>query len=340
MTRTTRVRRVHLSAVLLCALLLFGWGLPAQAAGQTGEVSLDVAGQTRVMTVIRAGSVGESAPLIVLLHGGGQSMRKVLERGASGHWKTIAAREGALLIAPNGTAGGGKTDPGGDRQRWNDHRRVEASLASTADDVAFIRMLIEWAAREHGIDRERVYITGASNGGMMTYRMLIEAPELFAGGAAFIAGLPEGTPDVAPGSLDIRVFIANGTDDPLMPWTGGKVANVGRLARQNRGRVLSGADTKAWWVAAGGAAEAPVTSYLPDTVPGDGCRLKQEVFPARSPGGQAGGAVLFLTMESGGHYIPSPKNPAEPRPMAKRLLGLPCRDAEGAELAWAFWSAR
>ena len=55
-----------------------------------------------------------------------------------------------------------------------------------------IRQMIETMIVDHGIDRDRVFVTGLSAGGAMTSVMLATYPEVFAGGA-IIAGLPYGS---------------------------------------------------------------------------------------------------------------------------------------------------
>jgi poly(3-hydroxybutyrate) depolymerase len=60
-------------------------------------------------------------------------------------------------------------------------------------NVSFIRALIARAMVEQAIDAKRVYAFGYSNGGHMTFRLAIEAPDEIAAVAAVAAILP--TPD-------------------------------------------------------------------------------------------------------------------------------------------------
>jgi polyhydroxybutyrate depolymerase len=54
------------------------------------------------------------------------------------------------------------------------------------DDVAFLDAVIARVSREHGVDPERIYVSGFSNGGQMAARMALERPETFA--AVALAG--------------------------------------------------------------------------------------------------------------------------------------------------------
>lgn len=297
------------------------------AVGVWREQSLDVGGATRWFRVYETRADMAGAPAVVVLHGGAQSMRKIFERGAGGSqaWRDVAEREGLLLLVPNGTSVT-TGDTRGDQQTWNDVRPPGARRVSEADDVAFIGAMLDWAESRYRIDPQRIYVTGASNGGMMTYRLLIEAPGRFAAGAAFIAALPADSPQVKPPPRPTPLLIANGTADPLVPWEGGDRMNAGFT-------VLSAEATAAWWVRAAGADASRASSEaLPDLAPDDGCRIHRTTFPAR-----AGGApVAFYRVEGGGHAMPSMRYPLPDTPRVRRLIGNACTDAEGAELAWEF----
>lgn len=285
-----------------------------------GEQSITVDSVQRWFNVRRAASVQTGAPLVILLHGGFGNMRQVLEAEGSGEWVDIAVREGILLIAPNGTnvANG---DTFSNAQHWNDQRAAFATRDSDADDVSFILAVIDWAVTNHQIDTTQVFVTGPSNGGMMTYRMLSEAPERFAAGAAFIANLPTDNPLITEPAEPVRVMIMVGTDDPLMPFGGGDIDDGGR------GSVRSSFATRDWWVDQSGADPVGVLTLLDDIDPGDGCVLQQNDHLALAGGSD----IRFTVMDGGGHAIPSTD------PAANSNFGPQCRDAEGAELAWEFF---
>jgi len=108
--------------------------------------------------------------------------------GSTKEWMGLAKQEGCILLVPNGT-NPETGDAYGDDQNWNDHRRDSAAGQTTADDAGFILALLDQITVQYPVDPEQIYVTGASNGGLMTYRLLIEAPDRFAAGAAFIANL-------------------------------------------------------------------------------------------------------------------------------------------------------
>lgn len=74
------------------------------------------------------------------------------------------------------------------------------------------------------------------------------------------------------------------------------------------------------------------TEALPDRDPRDGCHIHESGSTPR-----AGGApLLFYRVEGGGHAMPSIAHPLREGIALRPLFGRACREAEGAEFAWAF----
>ncbi len=316
--------RVPLAALILLAARMAVADQPSSVIPHT-EHTIEHDGLHRYYIVAEPASYRPGAPVVVVLHGGTQSMRTILEETAATHrWLQIAKDNGFLVLAPNGfNAMTG--DAGGDRQTWNDLRPSVGNPISEEDDAGFIAATITCEATRRGFDRRAVFVTGASNGGMMAFRMLIEYPDHFAAGAAFIANLPEA---VVPKPKSIRpVMILNGDADPLMPWEGGVVGFGGAPVR-------SGPETVAYWRRVNGIFEPPTTRLLPDIDPADGARILEFTYRVQP---QTPPPVVLYRMVGGGHAIPV--LPTDPQVALPAVLGRRCRDARGIDLAWAFFSA-
>jgi len=316
--------------LVLCALLLAGGGVsPAWTAPGWNNGALEHDGMQRVFRYYIPAARPEHPPLVILLHGGTGSMHKLFRKtsGAMREWPELAAEEDFILLTPNGV--NEKTgDPQSNRQNWNDCRapNARAGTSSAADDVGFMRDLITWSRSELGIDTARVYVTGASNGGMMTYRLAIELGNEIAAAAAFIANMPVDN-ECPPAVRPVPMMIVNGTKDPLMPWKGGAIMG-------HRGEVLSAQGTRDFWLKVNKADISQArTVALPDINKWDKSRVTRTDYPAR-PGGAD---TVFYEVINGGHTLPHPVY-VVPRFMRKLLIGNQNRDFDSVRAAWNFLS--
>jgi polyhydroxybutyrate depolymerase len=265
-------------------------------------------------------------PVVFLLHGGTQDMESIFNRNAGGtqEWQSIADDEGFLLIVPNGV-NAATGEAWGDDQNWHDCRGDAPAIETGADDVAFISALIDWAQANFAVDTERVYSTGASNGGKMSYRLARELDDRIAAIAAFIAN-EAAVDECAEPQSPVSAFICNGTGDPLQQWDGGEIPG-------GRGTSISSLATRDYWIAHNNCdAESADSIMYPDLNPNDGCTVRSELFT----GGDEGAEVMFYTVEGGGHTMPSIAHPVAAWILRVLPLGNQNRDIEGARHAWAF----
>ena len=266
-----------------------------------------------------------SAPpaLVFLLHGGGGSASKAWKQEQGKDWKELADQDGFLLIFPQGMPDSGKQSS----YHWNDCREAITApqLPSTADDVGFILNLIDWAGEKFKIDRQKVYVTGASNGGMMTYRLAMETPEHFAAAAAVIANLPLGDECIESG-IPIPMLIMNGTTDPLMPFEGGCVAGD----KCRRGRVLSTQETLEYWLALNQVDVIPHVEHLPDIVPEDGSTVTLYSYL----GDSKSKPVFYYRIDGGGHNVPGDQQNSA---LIRSIVGLKNQDIHAPQEIWRFF---
>jgi polyhydroxybutyrate depolymerase len=102
-------------------------------------------------------------PLVFDVHGYSSFASEQLMRSK---WDRMADQEGFVLINPDGV----------DRS-WN---AGSCCGGNEQDDVTFFRDMVTKATAELCIDSKRVYVSGHSNGGAMTYRLACEAADIFA----------------------------------------------------------------------------------------------------------------------------------------------------------------
>ncbi len=124
----------------------------------------------------------------------------------------------------------------------------------------------------------------------MTFRMLCEAPELFAGAATIIASMPAAVGKGCRLRKAMPFLMFNGTADPLVPYRGGGVGFTG-----SRGTVWA-AERSAAFIAhaneCGSGIARPHSSYGAITV----TRLEWSTCGS-------GHAVALYRIEGGGHQV-------------------------------------
>jgi len=134
--------------------------------------------------------IDKGAPLVVVLHGCTQTAA-----GYDHHsgWSQLADEAGFALLFP-------------EQQRANNPNLcfnwfLPGDARRGSGEALSIREMIETMVATHGLDRNRIFITGLSAGGAMASAMLASYPEVFAGGA-IIAGLPYGSATTIPEAFD------------------------------------------------------------------------------------------------------------------------------------------
>lgn len=207
---------------LFAAVALFCATEAAVAAEQ--ERALELGGRQRTYLRVTPDKQSGPLPLLIVYHGGGDNPERALRYT---RFDRLATSGEAVVVFPAGVD-----------NNWNDGR-VSSDLrqraASNNDDVAFTVAIIEQLVSDGIADRRRVFLTGASNGGMMSLRTACEAAEHIAGIAPVVANLPADW-DCAP-TKPMPAMFFNGTEDEFMPFGGGRVAE--RKTRRDLGVVRS-----------------------------------------------------------------------------------------------------
>ncbi|PWB74362.1 MAG: hypothetical protein C3F15_08045 [Holophagae bacterium] len=96
----------------------------------------------------------------------------------------------------------------------------ECLWCSCHDDVGFIAALLDELERTLCVDRDRVYATGISNGGMFVHRLGCDLPERFAAIAPVAGTLAKGGGCAPPTSPKISMINIHGTRDRVVPFDG------------------------------------------------------------------------------------------------------------------------
>jgi polyhydroxybutyrate depolymerase len=132
---------------------------PEPRAG-TESRALEVGAVTRTYRLYIPAELAADPALVVMMHGGVGSGQQA-ERAYG--WNDEADAAGFLVAYPDGES-----------RTWNAGDCCGGAVRDGVDDVAFITALAEELRAEFGVNGDRTFATGMSNGAMMSYRMACE----------------------------------------------------------------------------------------------------------------------------------------------------------------------
>jgi polyhydroxybutyrate depolymerase len=247
-------------------------------------------------------------PVVIAMHGGGGSASYMAK---DENYRLISKSDEAGFIAvfPNGTG----ALPSGALATWNAGICCGKARDNNIDDVGFIRTMMARLNTQVSVDRRRVFATGMSNGGMMSYRLACEMPDMIRGIMA-VAGT-DGTKTCNPRS-PVPVLHAHARDDDHVLFEGGK----GPAARDpgKEADYVSVPDTISKWVGLNNAVPQPRRVL---SVAGAYCDL----YAA----GPRGAPVKLCVTQTGGHSWPG----------GGALRGKqPSKAIDANDLMWDFFS--
>lgn len=148
-----------------------------------------------------------SVPLVLNFHGYGSN---AFEQMVYGDFRSIADTAGFLLIHPEGTLFNGAT-------HWN----VGGwTIGSTVDDVGFTDALIDTLSVLYNIDLDRVYSTGMSNGGFMSFLLASQLSERIAAIASVTGSMTPETYNNSNPQHPMPILQMHGTEDGTVPYNG------------------------------------------------------------------------------------------------------------------------
>ncbi len=281
---------------------------PAARALEPGshELSLRHEGRERgfIVHVPKASRADRPAPLVLALHGGGGSMEVMAKDRLYGMVSQSEA-SGWIVVFPNGFS-----RLGGKLATWNAGICCGAARDRASDDVGFLRAVVADVQQRVAVDPQRIFATGMSNGGMMSYRLACEASDVFRAVAA-VAGT-DGTSDCRPGR-PVPVFHLHARDDDRVLFNGGS----GSASDTHADFVSVPATVDKW--ARLNACSGPTQTVLQR--PGVTCEVRS---------GCAGGAEVRLCVtDSGGHSWPGGR---------KALGGRGSTALDATEAIWDFFA--
>ena len=147
-----------------------------------------------------------NASLMFVLHGYGSSATNIMFYSS---FQNLAEEDSYIIVYPQGSLLNGVT-------HWN----VGGwTIGSTANDVDFIETIIELVDNEYFVNNERIYSTGMSNGGYMSYHLACNT-NLFAAVASVTGSMTPETYNNCSPTNATSILQIHGLQDFTVPYTG------------------------------------------------------------------------------------------------------------------------
>lgn len=255
-----------------------------------------------------------SHPLVIALHGGRGNGERMIDL-TQGGFNKLADRDSFIVVYPDGIG-----------KNWNDGRQnmpySYKAHRKNIDDVGFISSLIDELVKTCNVDTKRVYVTGMSNGALMTHRLAIELSDKIAAVAPVCGNIPADLKSIPADT--VPVLIINGVLDPLVPYDGSFV----HIMNKKLGRIESTNSSVTYWLRHNFNISPPVVTELPDTNVSDSCHVRKTTFGMPNDAGE----VVLLTIEGGGHTWPGGW-----QYLSEKWVGRTCRDIDACEIIWDFF---
>lgn len=310
------MRKSSIGIILIIVIMLF---LPVFLTGCVSRDSLWYDGQKRTYVIHLPPSYDPTQlyPLVLVLHGGGGNAANA-ERMTG--FSKKADEEGFIVVYPEGS---------GRLKRvlltWNAGFCCGYAVDHDSDDVGFIRTLIANISSRYPINSSMIYITGMSNGGIMTYRLGSELSDIVAAIGPVVASIGGNATNgsslwVIPEPVfPVSVIAFNGMLDGRIPYNGGRPAN-----NFTRGAYsyLSVNDSISFWVHHNNCSQIPEINISESG----------NIIVDTYKNGDNGTAVVLYTIVNGGHAWPGGEK-------GTRFGDEPTQEISATDIMWEFFKS-
>lgn len=211
-------------------------------------------------------------PLIFNLHGYGSTN---VEQEAYGDFRPIADTANFIIVHPQGLV-----DDAGSTH-WNNF------ATSSVDDIGFINALLDTLIANYSINTNRVYSTGMSNGGFMSYELACQLSHRITAVASVTGSMTYLMETNCSAGHPTPILQIHGTADAVVPYDG----NIACIAIE---------DLVENWVEFNHCSDEPTVLEFPDIDPDDGCTATHFIYED----GWLGSSVEFIRINDGGHTWP------------------------------------
>ncbi len=238
-----------------------------------GSITHDGMQRTYILYVPANYTGSAAVPLLFNFHGYTSNANQQM---LYGNFRPIADTAGFIIVHPQGTLDGSGTT----------HFNVGFG-GSTVDDVGFTAALIDSLSADYNIDANRIYSTGMSNGGFMSFHLACNLSDRFAAVASVTGSMVPATMTNCNATHMTPILQMHGTSDGTVPYNGaGWTASIPNVIDH--------------WVNFNACSTTPIYTALPNTNTTDGCTA--ESFEYQNVDGCV--TVKHIKITNGGHTWP------------------------------------
>jgi polyhydroxybutyrate depolymerase len=176
---------------------------------------IDVGGvqRTYYLYVPKGYRLQDPLPVVLIFHGSGQEGSNMVPGTG---FNTLADANGFLAVYPNGSGPG-------EGLSWNAGECCGFAFTLGIDEPAFVRRILSDLERWVAIDPKRIFATGFSNGGILSYRLGCDMADTLAAVAPVAGTLFY---DACRPSEPVSVIHIHGSADTTVPFAGGNSNNT------------------------------------------------------------------------------------------------------------------
>ncbi len=243
-------------------------------------------------------SDSDTLPMVFNLHG---LLMNATSQEAYSEFSPIADREKFIVVYPNGIS-----------NSWN---AFNVPYHGGVDDVGFLSALIDTVHKYYHINLNRVYSTGMSNGGFMSYRLACELSERIAAIASVTGSMTDSMMYYCNPSHPVPVMRIHGTADLIVNFNGS-------------GAITSAEGSNDYWIQQNNCPGNPMVLVLPNNSITDNCTAEWNGWtPCDSES-----EVIFYKVTAGGHTWPGASD------MFGGIAGATNQDFDASEAIWQFFN--
>jgi polyhydroxybutyrate depolymerase len=244
---------------------------------ETLNETLEHNGLTREYTVYIPASYSSDVPVPLVLSLHGLTSNNVFNMTYTG-FNAIADTANFIVVYPQGTTYLGAT-------HWNVGGFTQGS---TADDIGFLDGLIDEISSNYSINSERVYSTGMSNGGYMSFLLACSISTKIAAIASVTGSMTTSTYDECNPQHPTPVLQIHGTIDATVAYDG------------TAGWSESITDVLDYWVNYNNCDAVAVITNIEDISTADGSTVEHHLYAS----GDNGVTTEHFKVLGGGHDWP------------------------------------